>query len=67
MQDIALGRILTLKASVEQLYWLCQQPGMCPEDLNLAEDLSRLLTEEIDAMNRRIGQRIVAAEMENAP
>ena len=64
MQDIALGRILTLKASVEQLYWLCQQPGMCPEDFNLAEDLSRLLTEEIDAMNRRIGQRIVAAEME---
>lgn len=42
------------------------QPGMCPEDFYLAEDLSRrILIEEIDAMNRRIGQRIVAAEMEN--
>lgn len=65
--DTALGRILTLKTSVEQLYWLCQQPDMCLEDLNLAEDLSRPLIEEINAVNRRLGRRIVAAEMEVNP
>lgn len=64
MQDQALGRILTLKAGVEQLYWLCQQAAISPGDLNSAADLSRRLIEEIDTLNSRLGRCILAAEME---